>query len=138
MYAAATDLERDIEASVKVQTSRTLTDTTRAESGTRAVAGSSVERRANEGNIILASVTGQARMILDTTKSRDAGEDRIGLGTAIARECIVPQLLVGTFLEGFLAVVAVCSNTGCQSSGSGQKLEHTGEYVSKRTIEDRR
>lgn len=72
---APTNLERNIETSIKVQTSRTLTNTTRAKSGTRAVTGSSIEGCANEGNVVLASIAGQARMILDTTESGDAGED---------------------------------------------------------------
>jgi NADH:ubiquinone oxidoreductase subunit E len=43
-------------------------------------------------------------------------------------------LLVRTLLEGLLVMVAMCRNTGCQSSGSGNQLEHADEYLSKEEL----
>lgn len=68
----ATNLERDIEASVEVETSGTLADTTGTESGARAITRTGIKGSTNESNIILARIAGQARVVLDTTEGRNS------------------------------------------------------------------
>ena len=64
----ATNLERDIEASVEVETSGTLADTTGTESGARAITRTGIKGSTNESNIILAIVTRKAGGVLNATK----------------------------------------------------------------------
>jgi hypothetical protein len=64
---------------LQVETTTALPDTLRSETRTRSVAGAGIMGSSEESNIVLDLIGGQARSILETTKGRDSGKDRISL-----------------------------------------------------------
>jgi hypothetical protein len=67
-----------------------LTDSGGAEAGARAVAGARVERGADEGNVELHLVAGEAGEVGQAPEGGNSGEDGVGLGAAVAGEAVVP------------------------------------------------
>ena len=65
---------------LEIEAATTLSNAGGAESRTGPVAGAGVEWRSDESDVVLHLVGGEAWRVLGTPESRDAGEDRVGLG----------------------------------------------------------
>ena len=110
---------------LKVETTTSLSDTLRTEYCTWSVAGASIVRSSEERNVVFDLVGREAGCVLEAAESADAREDRVRLklstkpiminlesgckylGTTVARQCVVPEALVGTFDRSLVIVMAV-------------------------------
>lgn len=127
-----------------------MTDARRTETSTGAVRCACVEGGANEGNVVVDVLAGEAGQVRETTECGDTREDRVGLrawlatswgllsnvvkgsylGAAITRECVVPQSLERP-RDGSLVVVvvAVGSDEGRQAKSKGTFMKHGVDCV---------
>lgn len=64
---------------LEIETARTLSDSTWAETGTGTVRGTGVEWRSDEGNVVLAVRGCETWRVLDAAEGRNTREDRVGL-----------------------------------------------------------
>lgn len=69
---------------LEVQATTTLPDARGPEAGAGAVRGAGVEGRADEGDVVLDVVAGEAGVVVDAAEGRDAGEDGVGLAAVLA------------------------------------------------------
>ena len=110
---------------LEVGTTTSLSDALRAKSCPWPVAGASIVRSSKERDVVFDLVGREAGCVLEAAESADAREDRVRLklstkpiminlesgckylGTTVARQCVVPEALVGTFDRSLVIVMAV-------------------------------